>query len=228
MDTTIKYVTKNFIEFGVLFDLDLAIAQYILLNTKNTNFIDKSIRESKVEITNNYLKNKLLYRKYDNPLSAVLDNKYKDSFDDILESIMKDHADDVYERIIPTDLLQAINAMGVADDIIKSRIKCDNEKQVNIVEKYSKVLETVRTNELFEDSTSLFIKYLNNIQDYAPIGGKYIYIVKGNYNLGPNFLPSPVVTILGEQNVIRMVDIYSNITIPEVNLEDYINEHSKN
>ena len=109
MDTTIKYVTKNFIEFEVLFDLDLAIAQYILLNTKNTNFIDKSIRESKVEITNNYLKNKLLYRKYDNPLSAVLDNKYKDSFDDILESIMKDHADDVYERIIPTDLLQAIN-----------------------------------------------------------------------------------------------------------------------
>jgi len=214
MDTTIKYVTKNFIEFEVLFDLDLAIAQYILLNTKNTNFIDKSIRESKVEITNNYLKNKLLYRKYDNPLSAVLDNKYKDSFDDILESIMKDHADDVYERIIPTDLLQAINAMGVADDIIKSRIKCNNEKQVNIVEKYSKVLETARTNELFEDSTSLFIKYL--------------YIVKGNYNLGPNFLPSPVVTILGEQNVIRMVDIYSNITIPEVNLEDYINEHSKN
>ena len=228
MDTTIKYVTKNFIEFEVLFDLDLAIAQYILLNTKNTNFIDKSIRESKVEITNNYLKNKLLYRKYDNPLSAVLDNKYKDSFDDILESIMKDHADDVYERIIPTDLLQAINAMGVADDIIKSRIKCNNEKQVNIVEKYSEVLETVRTNELFEDSTSLFIKYLNNIQDYAPIGGKYIYIVICYYNLGPNFLPSPVVTIWGEQNVIRMVDIYSNITIPEVNLEDYINEHSKN
>lgn len=228
MDTTIKYTTHNLIEFEAAMDMDMAVTITLLDKTRNTAILNPKIARSEV-LNENVLKNLLLYRRKNNPLTAILDSKYESSCDTILEELKDKYYDSILEIIKPTDILTLANDLSIAKNIIFSDINCHTEKEAESVKRFSNAINPVYDQTSLENVNCLFVKYIDTMIDtYSHFGGKYIYIYNAQFNLGPKYVPKPVCTILGEQNVIRMIDPYKNLTVPNANLEGLLHERSKN
>lgn len=222
------YVTNNLVEFETVFDCDLAICLTLLSKLKNTKMLNENLRYGSTNLSANKLRNLLLFREDTNPLSAILDKSLKDSFDVLLVETKLKYEEEIYKAIKPTDLLQPIVNLGISKGSIQSVVNCRTEKEVEFVKSFTGSIEPVLNCKDISPYTGVFIKYIDDITAYSPLGGKYIYITNAQYNLGPEFLPKPVALTLGSKNIIRLVDIYKNITIPRANAEELLNEYSNN
>lgn len=226
MEKEIKYTTRNLVEFETAMDLDVAIVSTILTKIKNKSLLSPTISNA-TTLNMNVLKNLLLYRKDENPLSAILDDKYKDSFDTILEEIKDKYYDYILDIISPTDILELVHSLSMAKNIIFSTILCNTEKEEECIKRFTDKVETTVGDVDIDNYNCIFVKYINRIDKYFPIKGKYIYIYNAQFNLDERFAPKPMAILLSEKNVIRMVDPYKHLTVPTINLEGLLNERCK-
>lgn len=226
MDTGVKYTTKNLVEFEAAMDLDVAIVSTLLTKVKNKSLLSPKILNANV-LNMNVIRNLLLYRTDENPLSVVLDEKYKDSFDTILQEIKDKYYDYILDVVTPTDILGLVHSLSIAKDIIFSTILCETEKEAECIRRFTDKVDIKVGDAKVSDYNCIFIKYINRIDKYFPIAGKYIYIYNAQFNLDERFAPKPMAILLSEKNVIRMVDPYKHLTVPTINLEGLLNERRK-
>ena len=101
-------------------------------------------------------------------------------------------------------------------------VLCKSELESNFIKSLNSNLNTIvkpnRKDILLDDYTVLYIKYFPYALQYGNINGKHIYIANARYNMEPNKnTPTTAVSVIvGQTNIIHMIDLYKNIKFERV------------
>lgn len=220
----LKYITDNLVEFETIIDIDIPIIMLMIQQIKNKDILNPDIFGTD---TMSGIKNLLLFRPLPNPLSAILKKKYFDSLDTILDEFKDKNYDDILDMARPTDLFQLIVNFEHAGGAVKNTIVCDDQSQEKIIQKYNDQLKTVVDDRNMNSHNCLFIKYIKNIDRYIPLTSKHIFVINAAYNLDKVYAPLPISIILGQTNIVRTIDPYKNLTVPNASMEEIINEQKR-
>jgi hypothetical protein len=218
MNTTLGInVTSGLMEFEMVMDLDLAIVGFIITHMKDEKIIKPEIT---IAESISGLKNMLLYRTEENPLSIIIKEDYKDSYDNIYQELMDSYGQEIYDMVRPTDILSFVDSTYISKGLVNITINCKNEKEVSKINKIShnKYKTILNQNDMsFYDG--LYIKYAKHIPKYQHIDKKHIYILNTMYNMkktDTTYEVCPEVLLYAETNIIRLIDPYVDLSIPRV------------
>lgn len=218
IDTTLGVNnTSGLMEFEMVMDLDLAIVGFIIVHMKDEKIIKPEIAAAE---SISGLKNMLLFRTELNPLSIIIKEEYKDSYDNIYQELMDSYGQEIYDMVRPTDILSFVESAYSSRGLVNITINCKNEKEVSKINKIShnKYKTVLNQNDLiFYDG--LYIKYAKHIPKYQHVDKKHICILNTMYNMkrvGHSYEVCPEILLYAETNIIKMIDPYTDLSIPRV------------
>jgi hypothetical protein len=212
LDTSKIEVSNILCDFEAIIDLDLAIIYYIATHLKNVDLIDTSILRAS---SYNALRNLLLFRTTNNPLSIIIKEEYKDSLNDLYKELMEKHEQEILDLCRFNDLASYIKILYTTGKLVNITINCDTELQVEYTKKNMPELKVVLKETNLSNYNTLFVKYSSNLLRFEEIMEKKIYIVNAMYNYN-NFIFKPEVLLLIDSNKICTVDIYQDLTVPNL------------
>ena len=132
LDTSKIEVSNILCDFEAIIDLDLATIYYIATNLKNVDLIDTSILKAS---SYNALRNLLLFRTTNNPLSVIIKEEYKDSLNNLYKELMEKHEQEILDLCRFNDLARYIKILYTTGKLVNITINCDTELQVEYTKK---------------------------------------------------------------------------------------------
>ena len=213
LDTNAKETNHILIDFQVIFDLEIAAVQYIANHAKNLNLINPDV----LKISSlSCLRNALLFRTTNNPLSVCISNQYKDSIDDIYNDIIKNHEQELLEKCPVNDLYGYFNMLLKTDKLVDITINCETDAQVDLCYKAMEHgIHTVIQEHNLAEYDTFYIKYVSDIIKYINIHKKKIYMINGMYNFEEGFFKKEILLLINN-NIINVIDPYKDLSIPQI------------
>ena len=205
--------TYNLIIFDMLFDMDLAVLKVLLDNTKMPDLFNDRVNNIN---SMNEMRNILLFREQNNPLSVLLSDKYVDSADTILKELEEAYAEKLVEYAQPNSIANFVYHMsesGVIENTILCKDKWQVEKVKNNIPKAIPILD-IPTN--IDKYHCLFVKYVTDLLAFKGIGGKHIYLYNARFNLTDKFALDPIAIYISKMNRINTIDPFKGLRVPNL------------
>jgi hypothetical protein len=136
----IKYTTSNLVEFDCIMDTDFSIIELMMRRYENSKYFKNEVINAS---SPNVLKNLLLFRESKNPLSILLKEEYLDSADDLLNEFIDTYQFEIIENSHPTDVFRFIKTLNETNGVIKTKITCKNEFEVDFIKKHDNSIFTI-------------------------------------------------------------------------------------
>ena len=199
------------IDFQCMYDFDVSSVRYLVTHAKNTKLINCNILNAS---TISGLRNMLLFRTIENPLSVCISPEYIDSIDSIYDELIKKHEKEILDDCEANYLHSYINLLLKTKDLVSVTINCENELQANIarqsIDNKAKIVFNERN---LAEYDTLYIKYASSIIQYKNIHKKRIFILNALYNFKNGMFREEILLLINN-NIINVVDQYKNLTVP--------------
>lgn len=201
-----------FIDFDMIYDIDLGLFHMIKEKYNNSNFINTTFLEmSDISLIAN-----LIERKEKNPLYLILDEKYKDNADSLLQQFLDQEYKDILSYSKKTqmyDLLLVYSKTG----LLSINVLCKNvlEEQIikDLKEKDTRIKFNIISNKLDVDKfDAIYLKDYKDVLKLKNLFGKHIYIASYNFNYEDSKRTLPLIEVskkVCDVNTIYSIDIYN-------------------
>ena len=204
------------VEFDMLIDLDLAIFKYIKDKYNNPNYVDQNIIKMHDE---RQIIQMMLNRQCINPLEILIPDM------EVLElyhDIMNNHMDELLQYAKASDLFGLMITFLREASSLEITVLCKSQLESDFIKSLNNRLNTVvyknYKNVPVNTYTILYIKYYPSVLEYNTIEGKHIYISNARYNMEPDSnMPTIVISgLVGDVNIIHMIDVYKDIKVERI------------
>ena len=213
LDKSLKEVNHILIDFQCMYDFDVSCVRYLVEHAKNLNLINPDIVKAS---SLSALRNLLLFRNTENPLSVCINDKYMNSIGDIYKELLETHEQDILESCDANYIHTYINLLLKTDGLVEVTVNCENEMQFNIASRsmHEKAKYVYNERNLAEYDT-LYIKYVSQLIQYINVHKKHIYMINGLYNFNGGMFKEEVLIHINN-NTVSVIDQYKNLRIPAV------------
>ena len=199
------------IDFQCMYDFDVSAVRYLVGHAKNAKLINWNILNAS---SLSGLRNLLLFRTLENPLSVCIAPEYFDSIDSLYKELIKKHEQEILNDCEVNYLHSYINLLLKSKDLVSVTVNCENELQADIVIKSMNSKAKIVINERnLADYDTLYLKYASSIIQYKNIHKKRIFILNGLYNFKKGMFREEILLLINN-NIVNVVDQYKNLTIP--------------
>lgn len=200
------------VEFDFLVDLDMALFRLVKDKYSNSEYVDKNI----INMNNEYrIIRMLLYRKHINPLEILMPSiettkLYKEFHNDSEEELLK------YALLHDTFYLM-ITFLNNASSLSGITVWCKNQLEADFIKEKNDRLQTIvipsRQEIDLSKYTSIYMKFFAYAIEYKNLAGKNIYIANAKYNYDEdrNIINTPMSILVGDVNIIRLIDLYTKV-----------------
>ena len=204
------------VEFDMLIDLDLAIFKYIKDKYNNPNYVDQNIIKMHDE---RQIIQMMLNRQCINPLEILIPDM------EVLElyhDIMNNHMDELLQYAKASDLFGLMITFLREASSLEITVLCKSQLESDFIKSLNNRLNTVvyknYKNVPVNTYTILYIKYYPSVLEYNTIEGKHIYISNARYNMEPESnMPTIAISgLVGDVNIIHMIDMYKDIKVERI------------
>lgn len=200
------------VNFGFLVDLDLATYKYMKNQYYNSNpdIFDKEFMNIKDDIE---IIDRMLYRKFINPIELMIPNKdVSNMYEELLSGDNYKSLLDISTVYDTYPLMITIYNNASSVDIT---MRCDNKyeeeyiKSLNSEVSFKTIIAPRKEIDLSE-YTAIYDKYFSDLFKYKSIKGKHVYIANARYNMDPerDCLNIGYSIIFGDVNDIKIMDLY--------------------
>ena len=204
--------TKILTEFDVVIDLDLAMMKLIQEKYNNPNFINQDV----MNLSLHDIKETLLNREYESPLSVCIDNL--DTANSLYHELLETKYNEILNHHSPTGIFKLMEVYNKTDGM-EVTILCSSQEEADLISKYSPGLPTLvkKHDEInIDDYNVYFLKSLTRIFIFnGKMQNKHIFIMGYRYNLfeDPNngaFFPNPTIVrpLIFEGDRVGIIDVY--------------------
>jgi len=221
-------VEKNYIliDFQCMYDFDVAAVRYLIAHSKNDNLLSSNI--SNVS-TISGLRNLLLFRNTNNPLSVCISEEYMSSIDSLYKELIENYEKEILNECDANYLHTYINILLKTNNLVEVTVNCENELQLEIAKKSMMDNAKFAINERnLADYDTLYIKYVSDIIQYINIHKKKIYMINALYNFDQGMFKKEILLLINNNNI-SVIDQYKNLTVPAIyNLLIDLNNNKEN
>ena len=213
LDRSLKEVNHILIDFQCMYDFDVSCVRYLVEHAKNLNLINPDIVKAS---SLSALRNLLLFRNTENPLSVCINDKYMDSIDDIYKELLDAHEKEILETCDANYIHTYINLLLKTDGLVEVAVNCENELQYDIASSsmHDKAKYVYKKRDL-ADYDTLYIKYVSQLMQYDNVHKKHIYMINGLYNFNSGMFKEEVLIYINN-NTVSVIDQYKNLRIPAI------------
>ena len=213
LDKDAVSINNILVDFQCMYDFDVSAVRYPVAHTKNDNLLNDGIVNAS---SISGLRNLLLFRNTDNPLSVCISPKYISSIDNIYKELIDKHGKEILNECEANYLHTYINILLKTDKLVEVTVNCENEDQMEIAKKSMLDGAKFVINERnLADYDTLYIKYVSQIVQYVNIHKKKIYMINALYNFDQGMFKKEILLLINN-NVISVIDQYKNLTVPAI------------
>ena len=221
-ENTRQPITKNIIEFEMVFDVDIGIVRTMYDKVSNKKLLSPRLLNC---ASDSAIRNLLLFRENKNPLSVVLNDEYQDSIDTILGELYESSEDEILENTVANSITNLVYNL-TNSKAIHNTVLCKNKKQVDLVKKFIPRITTITEAQDMTNYQCIFVKYIDDLLKFREISGKRIYLYNARFNLTDKFSLPPLAIYLSKANTFGTIDPYKDLRVP--NVKDNKEKENKN
>lgn len=212
-------ITKNLIDFDIVFDLDLSIVSFILLNSNDTSLINPTIYKFNDDI--NIIRNILLFRPTINPLTGVLKEEYFNQADKLYKEILDKYKSYIIKNILfrDTTLYDFILINKSIKSNAENTINCHDELEAEFVNNNLPSVNTVINERDLSNFNNVYLHNARDIALYKNVNRKRIYVANARYNMirtKSGYSLVPEILLLSDSNIIGLINLYKNLLFPRM------------
>lgn len=212
-----KYILCS---FESLFDMDIGCIGYILINFKD----NKYIKPEAYKYTPFFIQYKLVHRDILNPLTVIFKDEYKDQIDNLYNELSESKRDDIAKLAYQTYLAVLINQLKIMGGYT-IEVECNSDIEKEKVTELG--LTPVEYQKKLDKYFTLILKSPKDLKDRMRFTGKTVYLWNTSINyfdmkkgVENEILTDEIIALMGQKNVIKMIDPYQYTEELDDNKED--------
>ena len=202
-------INRILVEFDVVVDIDLAIMKLVQEKFNNPKFIRQDI----MSLSLHDVKEELLNRKYESPLSICIDDIK--SANSLYKEFLENKYNEILEFQTATGIFKLMEVYHKTDGM-KVTILCSSKEEADVINSYGNFNVLIKKHDEvnINDYDIYFIKSLPRIYTFeGRMENKHIFVMGYKYNLVEDkdgmLLPNPmIVRSLIPANRVGIVDVY--------------------
>jgi hypothetical protein len=212
---------KNILcSFESLFDIDIGCVAYILISLKDSKYI----KPEAYNYTPLFVQYKLVHRDTLNPLSIIFKDEYKDQIDNLYNELLEKKREDIIKLSYQTYLAVLVDQLRIMGGYT-IEVECDSEYEKEKVSELG--LSPVDYQENLDEYFTLILRSPKDLKDRIQFTGKTVYLWNTSINyfdmkkgVENEILTDEIIALMGQKNVIKMIDPYQYTEELDDNKED--------
>lgn len=212
-----KYILCS---FESLFDMDIGCIGYILINFKDSKYI----KPEAYKYTPFFIQYKLVHRDILNPLFIVFKDEYKDQIDNLYNELLESKRDVIVKLAYQTYLAVLIDQLKIMGGYT-IEVECNSDIEKEKVTELG--LTPVDYQKNLDKYFTLILKSPKDLKDRIQFTGKTVYLWNTSINyfdmkkgVENEILTDKIIALMGQKNVIKMIDPYQYTEELDDNKED--------